>query len=55
MEAKWTFRRKHLEGIADEIGYDFEYTRVALEMLEKLESAGLVGRICDEKVDYHTH
>jgi DNA-binding MarR family transcriptional regulator len=55
IDGKWTFRRKQLEGIAEEIGYDFEYTRVALEMLEKLEAAGLVGRICDEKVDFQTH
>lgn len=54
IDGKWTFRRKQLEGIAKQIGYDFEYTRVALEMLEKLEAADLVGRICDEKTDYYT-
>ena len=55
VDGKWTFRRKQLEGIAKETGYDFEYTRVALEMLEKLEAAGLVGRICDERVGFYTH
>jgi DNA-binding HxlR family transcriptional regulator len=24
-------------------------------MLEKLEEAGLVARICDDRVDFHTH
>jgi DNA-binding MarR family transcriptional regulator len=54
IKEKWTFRRKQLEGIARQVGYEFEYTRVALEMLEKLEAAGLVGRICDEKTDFYT-
>jgi hypothetical protein len=54
IDEKWTFYRKQLEAIADQVGYDFEYTRVATEVLVKLEAVGLVGRICDERVDFRT-